>query len=152
MGHALCVLVERALFPAAAAARAAPPGRARGPRAPQPGARAAVIVALVGALRPKQWTKNLLLFVGVIFSQQARRPARCCARGGGLRSRSRLLSGSVYVLNDLHGRRAGPPAPEEAPAPDRLGPPRRRRGAGRLLPVLCGRGGALRRGWGRASR
>ena len=31
-----------------------------------------MIVALVEALRPKQWTKNALLFVGVVFSQHLR--------------------------------------------------------------------------------
>src|SRR5258707_803103 len=28
------------------------------------------IVALVAAMRPKQWTKNLALFVGIIFAQR----------------------------------------------------------------------------------
>jgi 4-hydroxybenzoate polyprenyltransferase len=51
-------------------------------------------------MRPKQWSKNLLLFSALIFSQNLLNPAMLgeaiiafiifC-----------LLSGSVYVLNDL---------------------------------------------------
>jgi 4-hydroxybenzoate polyprenyltransferase len=59
-----------------------------------------VIGAVVEALRPKQWTKNLLLFVGVIFSQHLREPALLARAGAGFVAFS-LLSGSVYVLNDL---------------------------------------------------
>jgi 4-hydroxybenzoate polyprenyltransferase len=52
------------------------------------------------ALRPKQWTKNLVLFAGLIFSQNLGHPglllktivsfALFC-----------LLSGSIYIFNDL---------------------------------------------------
>jgi 4-hydroxybenzoate polyprenyltransferase len=59
-----------------------------------------VIGAVVEALRPKQWTKNLLLFVGVVFSQHLREPALLARAAGGFLAFS-LLAGSVYVLNDL---------------------------------------------------
>lgn len=52
------------------------------------------------ALRPKQWTKNLLLFVGVIFSQHLSDTALLQRAAAGFVAFS-LLSGSVYVLNDL---------------------------------------------------
>lgn len=52
------------------------------------------------ALRPKQWTKNLLLFVGVIFSQHLSDTALLERAVAGFVAFS-LLSGSVYVLNDL---------------------------------------------------
>lgn len=52
------------------------------------------------ALRPKQWTKNLLLFVGVIFSQHLSDMALLQRAMAGFVAFS-LLSGSVYVLNDL---------------------------------------------------
>ncbi len=52
------------------------------------------------ALRPKQWTKNLLLFVGVIFSQHLWDVALLQRAMAGFVAFS-LLSGSVYVLNDL---------------------------------------------------
>jgi 4-hydroxybenzoate polyprenyltransferase len=59
-----------------------------------------VIGALVKELRPRQWTKNLLLFAGVIFSQQAGRPDLLLRATAGFVAFS-LLAGSVYLLNDL---------------------------------------------------
>lgn len=59
-----------------------------------------MIPAALEALRPKQWTKNLLVFVGVIFSQHAGDPQVLLRAFGGFLAFS-LLSGSVYVLNDL---------------------------------------------------
>lgn len=59
-----------------------------------------LLKAIFRQLRPKQWTKNLLLFAGVIFSLHFREPDRVfmaflafvifCA-----------LSGVVYIVNDL---------------------------------------------------
>jgi 4-hydroxybenzoate polyprenyltransferase len=59
-----------------------------------------VIGGLVASLRPRQWTKNLLVFAGLIFSGNLARPALVgrvvlaflifC-----------LLSGAVYLLNDV---------------------------------------------------
>lgn len=59
-----------------------------------------MILALVEALRPKQWTKNALLFVGVVFSQHLRDGQLLGRAAAGFLAFS-LLSGSVYVLNDL---------------------------------------------------
>jgi 4-hydroxybenzoate polyprenyltransferase len=59
-----------------------------------------MIGPLVQELRPKQWTKNLLLFAGVIFSQHLTQPAMLLRAGAGFLAFS-LLSGSVYLLNDL---------------------------------------------------
>lgn len=59
-----------------------------------------MIGAAIEALRPKQWTKNLLLFVGPIFSQHIADPAVLARTAAGFGAFS-LLSGSVYVLNDL---------------------------------------------------
>jgi 4-hydroxybenzoate polyprenyltransferase len=59
-----------------------------------------MIPAALEALRPKQWTKNLLVFVGVIFSQHAGDPRVFARAFAGFVAFS-LLSGSVYVLNDL---------------------------------------------------
>jgi 4-hydroxybenzoate polyprenyltransferase len=59
-----------------------------------------VISALVAALRPKQWTKNLLVFAGVLFAQLAGQPEFLLRAAGGFVAFS-LLSGSVYLLNDL---------------------------------------------------
>ncbi len=59
-----------------------------------------MIGAALTALRPKQWTKNLLVFVGVIFSQHLSEGAMLQRAVAGFLTFS-LLSGSVYVLNDL---------------------------------------------------
>jgi len=59
-----------------------------------------VLIDLLTSLRPWQWTKNLLVFAGLIFSQGLHRPA--------LVARTLLafvifcaLSGSVYLVNDV---------------------------------------------------
>ena len=55
---------------------------------------------LIRALRPKQWTKNLLVFAGLIFSRQYSDPdavLRSCATFGVFC----LLAGAVYIINDL---------------------------------------------------
>jgi 4-hydroxybenzoate polyprenyltransferase len=59
-----------------------------------------VILALLGALRPRQWTKNLLLFAGVLFSKQLGQPQLLTRAAVGFLAFS-LLSGAVYLLNDL---------------------------------------------------
>jgi 4-hydroxybenzoate polyprenyltransferase len=59
-----------------------------------------VIGALVQELRPRQWTKNLLLFAGVLFSQQAGHADLLLRAAVGFLTFS-LLAGSVYLLNDL---------------------------------------------------
>ena len=59
-----------------------------------------MIVALLEELRPWQWTKNLLLFAGVLFSQQFGNPQLVLRAGAGFMAFS-LLSGAVYLLNDL---------------------------------------------------
>jgi 4-hydroxybenzoate polyprenyltransferase len=59
-----------------------------------------MIVALIQSLRPKQWTKNLLLFAGVLFSRQIGEPALVLRAAAGFFTFS-LLSGAVYLLNDV---------------------------------------------------
>lgn len=59
-----------------------------------------MIGALVKELRPRQWSKNLLLFAGVLFSQQAGHPGLLLRAAAGFVTFS-LLAGSVYLLNDL---------------------------------------------------
>ncbi len=59
-----------------------------------------MIGALVQELRPKQWTKNLLLFAGILFSQQADHPELLVRAVAGFVAFS-LLAGTVYMLNDL---------------------------------------------------
>lgn len=59
-----------------------------------------MIGPLLQALRPKQWTKNLLVFAGIIFAQQAGDPALLLRAVAGFVAFS-LLAGTVYMLNDL---------------------------------------------------
>jgi 4-hydroxybenzoate polyprenyltransferase len=59
-----------------------------------------MLLALIEALRPKQWTKNLLVFAGVIFSLHLRDAGLLARAAGGFVAFS-LLAGSVYLLNDL---------------------------------------------------
>jgi len=59
-----------------------------------------VIGALIQEMRPRQWTKNLLLFAGVLFSRQAGRPELLLRAAAGFLAFS-LLAGAVYLLNDL---------------------------------------------------
>ena len=59
-----------------------------------------MIGALVQELRPKQWTKNLLVFAGVIFAQQAGDRTLLLRAGAGFLAFS-LLAGTVYMVNDL---------------------------------------------------
>ena len=56
--------------------------------------------ALIEELRPRQWTKNLLLFAGVLFSLQIGVPALALRAAVGFLTFS-LLAGTVYLLNDL---------------------------------------------------
>ncbi len=59
-----------------------------------------MIVALIQALRPKQWTKNLLVFAGVVFSQQLGDRTLVLRAAAGFVEFS-LLAGTVYLLNDI---------------------------------------------------
>lgn len=88
-----------------------------------------MIAELFKSLRPRQWTKNLLLFAGVLFSRQLGEGPLVLRAAGGFLAFS-LLSGTVYLLNDLMDAEA-----------DRLHPVKRMRpiASGRL-PVGVARG------------
>ena len=85
------------------------------------------MTALLQALRPKQWTKNLLVFAGVVFSQHASDPALLLRATAGFVAFS-LLASSVYIVNDLKDVEA-----------DRLHPKKRHRpiASGALSPVVA---------------
>jgi 4-hydroxybenzoate polyprenyltransferase len=59
-----------------------------------------MIRAWFEALRPKQWTKNLLLFAGVVFAQHLKDPRLFGRAVVGFIAFS-LLSGLVYLINDV---------------------------------------------------
>lgn len=56
--------------------------------------------AFITGLRPRQWTKNLLVFAGLIFSQGLNDPT-LVARSVFAFAIFCLLSGSVYLINDV---------------------------------------------------
>ena len=57
------------------------------------------LVALVKALRPRQWVKNLFVFAALIFSQQLLTPSAARAAAAFLLFCG--LSGAIYLLNDV---------------------------------------------------
>lgn len=83
----------------------------------------AAAVAVVVSLRPRQWSKNLFVFAGLVFGQQLFTPAAAVA---GLAFVIFCgLSGSIYLFNDVADRER-----------DRRHPKKRERpiAAGRLSP------------------
>src|SRR5688500_5396680 len=71
--------------------------------------------ALVVALRPRQWTKNLLLFAGIVFAAEVADPGRW-ARALAAFAVYCAASSAAYLVNDLRDL-----------ASDRLHPVKRRR-------------------------
>ena len=59
-----------------------------------------MIGAMIAALRPRQWTKNLLLFAGVLFSRQLGEPELVLRAVIGFLAFS-LVASASYLLNDL---------------------------------------------------
>ncbi len=59
-----------------------------------------MLLPLIQELRPKQWTKNLLLFAGIVFSRHATEVDRL-GRAGFAFVLFCALSSAVYVINDL---------------------------------------------------
>jgi 4-hydroxybenzoate polyprenyltransferase len=72
--------------------------------------------ALIQALRPKQWTKNLLVFAGIVFSQHAGDQALLLRAAAGFVAFS-LLAGTVYMVNDLRDIEADRLHPKKRPRP-----------------------------------
>ena len=83
--------------------------------------------ALLAAVRPRQWTKNLLVFAGVIFSGGLHEPA-LVARSAAAFVLFCLLSGGIYLVNDVLDAER-----------DRLHPQKRHRpiASGRLSPTVA---------------
>ena len=101
-----------------------------------------MLPAFLASLRPRQWTKNLLLFAGVIFAQKLGHDAPAwCARCSA-RVVFCLASGVIYVFNDIVDRELDRLPPAQEAATDRLGPAAGRlRGPRRAGPAGPGAGG-----------
>ncbi len=59
-----------------------------------------LIIAGVLALRPQQWTKNVLVLAGIIFADQLFVPGQAL-RALALFAAFCLVSGATYIFNDL---------------------------------------------------
>jgi 4-hydroxybenzoate polyprenyltransferase len=86
-----------------------------------------VALALGVAMRPRQWSKNLLLFAGLVFAAEFDRPEQW-ARAGVAFAGYCLASSAAYLVNDLRDAAA-----------DRLHPVKRLRpiAAGQLAPAAA---------------
>jgi 4-hydroxybenzoate polyprenyltransferase len=96
--------------------------------AEQPVVGRSVAVHLIRSLRPSQWTKNLFVFAGLIFGLQLGNPTAVW-RASAAFAIFCLLSGVVYLINDIRDRDA-----------DRLHPAKRLRpvASGALAPATAG--------------
>jgi 4-hydroxybenzoate polyprenyltransferase len=89
--------------------------------------RTELVLELVRAARPLQWTKNLLLFAGILFAVELDDPHRWL-RAVTIFAAYCLASSAAYLVNDVHDREA-----------DRTHPAKRRRpvAAGTISPGLA---------------
>lgn len=71
------------------------------PAVPQTTRSLSLPVAFFVALRPKQWTKNGLVFAGLFFTLQQHHPPADFARAALAFAIFCLLSGAVYLVNDV---------------------------------------------------
>ena len=58
-----------------------------------------LLVALIRSLRPRQWTKNVIVFAGLLFAQKATTPAAVMEAVEAFVVFC-LLSGGTYIIND----------------------------------------------------
>jgi 4-hydroxybenzoate polyprenyltransferase len=72
--------------------------------------------ALITTMRPKQWAKNLLIFIPLIFDQQLTNPAAFARILVGFILFS-LLSSVVYIINDLADLEADRQHPKKSQRP-----------------------------------
>jgi 4-hydroxybenzoate polyprenyltransferase len=71
-------------------------------------------VALLVSLRPKQWTKNFIVFAGLIFGGKLTDPSAATAALGAFLAFC-LLSSVVYLVNDFRDREADKRHPVSPP-------------------------------------
>jgi len=100
------------------------------------GRRGSVVIYFLRSLRPEQWTKNLIVFAGLLFQPGARELFNPVALARTVTAFVAfcLLSGVVYVFNDITDREA-----------DRRHPVKRSRpiASGALSPWMAGGGAAI---------
>ncbi|HEX2185399.1 MAG TPA: UbiA family prenyltransferase, partial [Chloroflexota bacterium] len=97
------------------------------------GGLAETAVALLRSMRPRQWPKNAVVLVGLVFARELGHPEQVL-RAGVATLLFCLLSGSVYLVNDLVDVEK-----------DRRHPLKRHRplAAGQLAPAVAGAAAAV---------
>src|SRR5947199_1456979 len=75
-----------------------------------------VLLNLIISLRPGQWTKNLLVFAGVLFGRRLLEPAAVAAAASAFVIFCGL-SGAVYLVNDVVDRSVDRQHPSKARRP-----------------------------------
>ena len=98
-----------------------------------------MIGGLLAAMRPRQWTKNLLLFAGVLFSLHLGDPAMVLRAAFGFAAFC-LISSFGYVLNDLHDAESDRQHPTKRLRPIPSGRLPRSAAFASLLPLAIGGG------------
>ena len=98
-----------------------------------------MIGGLLAAMRPRQWTKNLLVFAGVLFSRHLGDRAMVLRAVFGFAAFC-LISSFGYVLNDLHDAAADREHPRKRLRPIPSGRLPRSAAFASLLPLLAGGG------------
>src|SRR5579862_1158103 len=74
------------------------------------------LLNLISSLRPAQWTKNLLVFAGLLFGRRLF-DLSACERALGAFLVFCMLSGVVYLVNDVADRDADRKHPLKARRP-----------------------------------
>jgi 4-hydroxybenzoate polyprenyltransferase len=96
------------------------------------------ILNLIISMRPKQWTKNLVLFAGIVFSKEFFEPEYVLLSFYGFAVFCGL-SGAIYILNDLIDRDRDREHPKKSSRPitaGRVGTPAAASAAAVLIAVL----------------
>lgn len=109
-----------------------------------------MLIAFLENLRPRQWTKNLILFAGLIFSQNTAELALLLRAAAGCLLFC-LLSGAIYVMNDIADvemDRRHPSKKKRPIAAGRLAPRNAAVGAVMLTIISLGTAFLLGRGFG----
>jgi len=78
--------------------------------------RSSPVALLVRAMRPRQWTKNLLVFAGIIFGERLLDPAARLQALGAFGVFC-ALSSAVYLVNDVRDREADRVHPSKSRRP-----------------------------------
>jgi 4-hydroxybenzoate polyprenyltransferase len=105
------------------------------------------LLNLVSSLRPGQWTKNLLVFAGLLFGRRLFDLA-ACERAFGAFVVFCMLSGVVYLINDIADRHADRQHPLKARRPIASGTVTVRQALGvAVVLAAAALGGSLMLGW-----